>query len=443
MKYTQKRKLASAIAQAKEILKSHNNWEDQERDDSGRFGSGEGGGVEHNSGRGAKPKDPRAGRSGTSAKPGDPKKIIGEVDSILDAIEGGDNLDAIHDYDLDSIREQLEAARNEDLTPEEREELDRAFDDFNALGQQLEADGVLEEGSFPFAESGNSSVDFDQGAWESLTHEYNMPQDIATEYFNENPDATLDDAVEHFLDMGVLSQEEVDFARENGTSNLGSESPTGSANHEAEGIDSTSRETSSDTSSGPKPQYDTDAIARHTIDFNDDNTRQAMYTIASSTYDDYVRDNPDTLLDEHDIQLAMEQLQMVYDGERNVHPDDVADMVRNTLESYEDSMRESQQYEQAERDREELARQVARRNKPNAKAVDMPKPKDFDDEEEFISACISTRHEENPDEDPDQAVAICMSMWEDHKEPSKQLSSHMARTKAILGAKKLLRKGPK
>lgn len=41
----------------------------------------------------------------------------------------------------------------------------------------------------------------------------------------------------------------------------------------------------------------------------------------------------------------------------------------------------------------------------------MPSPCSFDDKNSFISACIQARHDENPDEENDQSIAICESMW--------------------------------
>jgi HK97 family phage major capsid protein/HK97 family phage prohead protease len=43
----------------------------------------------------------------------------------------------------------------------------------------------------------------------------------------------------------------------------------------------------------------------------------------------------------------------------------------------------------------------------------MPNPSDYDKESEFMSACVSQRQEEHPDEDSDQSVAVCMNMWKE------------------------------
>lgn len=41
----------------------------------------------------------------------------------------------------------------------------------------------------------------------------------------------------------------------------------------------------------------------------------------------------------------------------------------------------------------------------------MPDPCAYDNESEFVSACIEERRGEYPDEDPEQSAAICYSMW--------------------------------
>lgn len=43
----------------------------------------------------------------------------------------------------------------------------------------------------------------------------------------------------------------------------------------------------------------------------------------------------------------------------------------------------------------------------------MPEPADYNSEDEFMAACVPMRIEEGDDQD--QAVAVCMSMWGDHK----------------------------
>lgn len=41
----------------------------------------------------------------------------------------------------------------------------------------------------------------------------------------------------------------------------------------------------------------------------------------------------------------------------------------------------------------------------------MPNPSDYENQDDFISACISQRQDEHPDESNEQSVAICYSMW--------------------------------
>ena len=41
----------------------------------------------------------------------------------------------------------------------------------------------------------------------------------------------------------------------------------------------------------------------------------------------------------------------------------------------------------------------------------MPSASDFDNQDDFVSACVSQRQDEHPEEDNDQSVAVCMSMW--------------------------------
>lgn len=43
----------------------------------------------------------------------------------------------------------------------------------------------------------------------------------------------------------------------------------------------------------------------------------------------------------------------------------------------------------------------------------MPNPCDYDDQNSFVSACVSARQDENPDESRDQSVAACINIWED------------------------------
>ena len=42
----------------------------------------------------------------------------------------------------------------------------------------------------------------------------------------------------------------------------------------------------------------------------------------------------------------------------------------------------------------------------------MPKPSDYDNESDFISACIAARQDEHPDEDVAQSAAACHSIWD-------------------------------
>src|SRR6266699_258384 len=42
----------------------------------------------------------------------------------------------------------------------------------------------------------------------------------------------------------------------------------------------------------------------------------------------------------------------------------------------------------------------------------MPDPSDYDNQDDFISACISQRQDEHPEEDTEQSAAVCFSMWE-------------------------------
>ncbi len=111
----EKRALTSAILRARSVLKSNNHWEDQERDSSGRFGSGDGGSDKPSSGKpGKNPKD----------------------------------------------------------KPDKR----------NAI----------------------SSMEY-----EALTHELGMPTDMVDEFIAENPEASFEDAVAHFYDLGSIQDYEI------------------------------------------------------------------------------------------------------------------------------------------------------------------------------------------------------------------------------------------
>ena len=45
----------------------------------------------------------------------------------------------------------------------------------------------------------------------------------------------------------------------------------------------------------------------------------------------------------------------------------------------------------------------------------MPDPCGYDDKDDFVSACVSARQHENPDEDVDQSVAACINIWNDRE----------------------------
>jgi hypothetical protein len=45
----------------------------------------------------------------------------------------------------------------------------------------------------------------------------------------------------------------------------------------------------------------------------------------------------------------------------------------------------------------------------------MPKPKPNESESDFVSRCIETRQNENPDESTKQSSAVCYSMYKEHK----------------------------
>jgi HK97 family phage major capsid protein/HK97 family phage prohead protease len=47
----------------------------------------------------------------------------------------------------------------------------------------------------------------------------------------------------------------------------------------------------------------------------------------------------------------------------------------------------------------------------------MPDPANYDNEADWMSACVPMRHEEHPDEDNDQSVAVCLQMWRDKAAP--------------------------
>src|SRR4249920_1869365 len=47
----------------------------------------------------------------------------------------------------------------------------------------------------------------------------------------------------------------------------------------------------------------------------------------------------------------------------------------------------------------------------------MPDPAKYTDKNEFVSACISARHDENPKEDNDKSVAICIDIWNNKMAP--------------------------
>ena len=49
----------------------------------------------------------------------------------------------------------------------------------------------------------------------------------------------------------------------------------------------------------------------------------------------------------------------------------------------------------------------------------MPDPADYDNEADFVDACISARQRENPDEDTDQSVAACHNIWANRNKSAK------------------------
>lgn len=49
----------------------------------------------------------------------------------------------------------------------------------------------------------------------------------------------------------------------------------------------------------------------------------------------------------------------------------------------------------------------------------MPTPTENETREEFMSRCVPMRHREHPNEDNKQSVAVCFSMWKQHKEKPK------------------------
>jgi HK97 family phage major capsid protein/HK97 family phage prohead protease len=48
----------------------------------------------------------------------------------------------------------------------------------------------------------------------------------------------------------------------------------------------------------------------------------------------------------------------------------------------------------------------------------MPDPSKYDNQDDWMQACMHARHEEHPSEDNEQSVAICMQMWRDKALPS-------------------------
>ena len=44
----------------------------------------------------------------------------------------------------------------------------------------------------------------------------------------------------------------------------------------------------------------------------------------------------------------------------------------------------------------------------------MPNPSDYDNQKDWMAACVPTRKDEHPDEGQDQSVAVCLSIWRKH-----------------------------
>ncbi len=49
----------------------------------------------------------------------------------------------------------------------------------------------------------------------------------------------------------------------------------------------------------------------------------------------------------------------------------------------------------------------------------MPYPKKGEKKSDYVSRCVKIRQNEHPDEDNDQSVAICNSMWDQAKKKKK------------------------
>ena len=45
----------------------------------------------------------------------------------------------------------------------------------------------------------------------------------------------------------------------------------------------------------------------------------------------------------------------------------------------------------------------------------MPAPKKNETQKEYVARCIKVRHSEHPKEPNKQNIAICYSMWREHK----------------------------
>jgi hypothetical protein len=258
------KRMSSAIAAAMSVVMEKNNWEEQERDERGRFGSGNGGGSNKpSSGRGGSNK-PSSGRGGKKPEDKPKKNPIGNLE------------------------------------------------------------------------------------YEALTHELGMPTDMVDEFIAENPEASFEDAVAHFYDLGSIQDYEIArIVNEERGNSL--DTATYEALAERLGVDLNATEdgaygnsedgTSDINSSEDKPLYDYDAIAEHTIDFDDDATNEAMHTIAADIIDEYLAENPDSRLDfETELPLIMENLRNEFDGQTNVTPEDVANLVNENLQSFEETM---------------------------------------------------------------------------------------------------------
>lgn len=56
----------------------------------------------------------------------------------------------------------------------------------------------------------------------------------------------------------------------------------------------------------------------------------------------------------------------------------------------------------------------------------MPDPSKYDDQGDFVSACIKQRQDEHPEEDTDQSAAVCYGMWKDKALWTKAITKQLA-----------------